>query len=291
MEKFPFYRWWKAHEIEKIWPETLLKANERYCVTACSKFINMNFIKDHAWVLSCGGDAAAAMLLHSQRTLFPVFNGISEVHTPSFLLRALGNIELYAIQGLREDTEIVEKMLLPIGYKVREYRDFHLMMYDTMSVKKPVQHKVPSKYNLVFRKAVPEDEEKIMSLQELYEKEEVKLAGEEFNKRACRYNLSRILKKENIMLSIIDGHIVGKINTNAASFSCVQIGGVFVHPKFRNHGIASAMTEAFVKTLQGKGNKITLYVRKSNLSAYSCYKKCGFRKIADYRTVYIHKKR
>ncbi|GMO39351.1 MAG: hypothetical protein Ta2B_19050 [Termitinemataceae bacterium] len=283
MEKFPLYRWWKAQEIEKIFPETLLKSREKYCVAACSRFLTMNFIKDHAWVLSCGGQSAAAMILHSRKTLFPVFNGQTEFFTPTFLLRALKNIDIYAIQGLKKETETLEKILMPLGFSAREYKDFNLMFFNKSQKNKIT--KAPK--HLTLRRAILEDGDKIMPLQELYEKEEVLPEGNTFNRSVSRLNLAEILKKQQCLVAEIDGRIVGKINTNAQSFSCAQLGGVFVLPEFRGLGIASCMVSLFTDMLSSSGKDITLNVKKQNIKAQIVYKKCGFKKIADYRTVYM----
>ncbi|MDR2842929.1 MAG: GNAT family N-acetyltransferase [Spirochaetaceae bacterium] len=276
-------RWWKAHEIEKIWPETLLKRQEIHCVAACSRFRSMNYIDDHAWVLSCGGEAASALILHSKRTIFPVFNGITNFYTPAFLLRALKSIDIYAIQGIKEETETMERVLCPLGFMAKQYVDFNMMVLDPAAELKLMQ--IPLKLKL--RKPSPADEEKILPLQCAYEQEEVLPTGQMFDKRICRYNLAKIIKNEECLIAEINEKVVGKINTNAESFSFSQIGGVFVLPQYRGMGIATCLTAAMIRLLKSRGKAITLYVKKSNKPAISVYKKCGFVKLSDYRTVYI----
>jgi hypothetical protein len=106
MDVNPVNRWWKAHEAEKYFPETFLKQREAFCVTACARFRDLNFVDDHAWVFSVGnlGDARA-MILHSKRTVFPVFCENTQLNIPVFLVRALKNIDIHAIHGLAIDVE------------------------------------------------------------------------------------------------------------------------------------------------------------------------------------------
>ncbi|MDR2097615.1 MAG: GNAT family N-acetyltransferase [Spirochaetaceae bacterium] len=281
MEKFPLRRWWKAHEIERIWPETLLRMKEAYYVAACSRFKTMNFVKDHAWVLTSGGIGASAMLLHSKGSLFPVFNGKTDIEPPFFLERALKNITLYSLQGLAEEVDMLEAMLLPLGLRGRETVNFKLMTLE----KKPPPVKAPA--GISFRRAEKSDSDALLPLQAAYEKEEVLPAGSIFDIRACRYNLDRIIAKEKNLVALMDGRIIAKINTNAESYSRCQIGGVYVLPEYRGRGIASCLTSAFSRLLLAENKGINLFVDNSNIAARKAYARCGFKEIADYRIVYL----
>ncbi|MDR3356145.1 MAG: GNAT family N-acetyltransferase [Spirochaetaceae bacterium] len=281
MEKFPIRRWWKAHEIERIWPETLLRMKEIYYVAACSRFRTMNFVNDHAWVLTSGGMGASALLLHSKGSLFPVFNGKTDITPPFFLERALKNIPLYSLQGLSEEVETLQAMLLPLGLRGRETVDFKLMTLG----KKPPPVKPPE--GISFRRAKRSDIETLLPIQSAYEREEVLPAGSFYNIRACRYNLERIVTKEKTLLALTDGRIVAKINTNAESYSRYQIGGVYVLPEYRGRGVASCLTAAFSRLLLAENKGINLFVNNNNTAARKVYARCGFETLADYRIVYM----
>ena len=281
MDKFPLRRWWKAHEIERIWPETLLRMKEIYYVTACSRFRTMNFLKDHAWVLTSGGMGASAMLLHSRGSLFPVFNGKTDITPPFFLERALKNIRLYSLQGLTEEVKMLEAMLLPFGLCGRETVDFKLMTME----KSP--RSVKAAVGILLRHAESSDVAALLPLQAAYEKEEVLPAGSIPDIRGCRYNLERIIAKEKTLIALMDNRIVAKINTNAESYSRYQIGGVYVVPEYRGRGIASCLTTAFSRFLLTKNKGINLFVNNSNIAARKVYARCGFKELADYRIVYL----
>jgi predicted GNAT family acetyltransferase len=281
MEKFPLRRWWKAHEIERIWPETLLRMKEAYYVAACSRFRTMNFVKDHAWVLTSGGMGASALLLHSKGSLFPVFNGKTDIEPPFFLERVLKNITLYSLQGLAQEVEMLEAMLLPFGLCSHETVNFKLMALEKRS--SPV--KAPK--GISFRRAERSDTNALLPLQAAYEKEEVLPAGSIFDIRASRYNLERIISKEKTLIALMDDRIVAKINTNAESYSRCQIGGVYVLPEYRGRGIASCLTAAFSRILLTENKGINLFVNNHNIAAHKVYVRCGFKEIADYSIVYI----
>jgi GNAT superfamily N-acetyltransferase len=281
----PLYRWWKAYEAEKYLPENFLRECERFCVAACARFRNLNYFDDHAWVLSSGSkDAASAMILHSRRTIFPIFNGQTQFTVPVHLMRALKNIDIHALHGLARDIEILEKILLPLGFTRQGTVDFFLMSLDPDSELGTVNAPPPG---LTLRRGKQSDIERLIPLQGAYEKEEVLPEGAVFDKRVCRLNLAQILKNERTLVAEIDGKIIGKINTNAQSYSRYQLGGVYVTPEYRGLGIGGCMTSAFARLLLKEGRGISLVVRKKNLRALAIYKNAGFKNIGDYKIVYM----
>jgi ribosomal protein S18 acetylase RimI-like enzyme len=283
METFPLYRWWKAHEVERIWPESMLKQQEMYCVTACSHFKRMNFQQDHAWVLSSKGAGVTALLLQFQNTLFPVFGGQTEFYIPPFMYRFFKNTNIHALHGLAADTDTLEKILRPAGLFARERRGFNLMALD--AALSPRTFQVPR--SLTLRKPALSDIDQLTPLQEAYQKEEVLRNPDEYSRKICRLGLKKIIEKDRALIAEIDGAIVGKINTNALAYNRYQLGGVYVLPAFRGRGIASCMTAAFTRILLAEGKGVSLFVKKNNKSAESVYRRCGFVKIADYSIVYM----
>jgi predicted GNAT family acetyltransferase len=283
MDTAPYRRWRKAHEIERIWPETLLKKQEAYCVSACSRFKEMNFAEDHAWVLSCGGNRISALLLHSKNSLFPVFDGQTGLPFPPFLHRFLSNITIHALHGLSHDICELERILEMASIFAKERRDFNLMTLeypqDICAVKTPKA--------LKLRPALHSDLDMLTELQENYLKEEVLRKPKDYNRSICRLGLKKMIEQDKAAVAIIDGTIAGKINTNAFAFNRYQLGGVYVLPQYRGQGIGSAMTAAFARTLLAEKHGISLFVKKDNIAAETVYRRCGFTKIADYRIVYM----
>jgi ribosomal protein S18 acetylase RimI-like enzyme len=281
----PVSRWWKAHEAEKYLPENFLRASERFCVSACARFRDLNYFQDHAWVFSVGSlNDTRAMILHSQRTIFPVFNGLTQLAIPVHLLRTLKSIDIHALHGLSRDIEILEQILLPLGFTSKGGVDFFLMSLD--SPRDLGALKAPPA-GLILRRGRQSDEEELFPWQSVYEKEEVLSEGALFDPRVSRFNLARILKNERILVAELDGRLVGKINTNAKSYSRYQIGGVYVRPEYRNLGIGAYMTAAFTRLLLKERAGASLFVRKENLPAISIYTKAGFKNIGNYKISYM----
>ncbi|MDR0550951.1 MAG: GNAT family N-acetyltransferase [Spirochaetaceae bacterium] len=283
MNVFPLYRWWKAHEIERIWPETMLKAREPYCVSACSRFKEMNFAEDHAWVLSSEGQSVTAILLHSKGALYPVFGNKTELYIPPFMYRFFKNIDINILQGLERDTDTLEGLLAEAGIFAEERRDYNLMAQEAgADIETPYIPKW-----LTIRPARFSDLDELTILQEGYHREEVLRNPADYNPIICRLGLIKVIEEAKTAVAIADGVIVGKINTSAFAFNRYQLGGVYVLPEYRGRGIARAMTAVLTNALLSEGMGVSLYVKKTNFAAEHVYRRCGFSKLADYRIVYM----
>ena len=263
--------------------EAFLKNREKFCVAASARFLRMREGRNHIWYLPGPEGDIAALLLHSRQSLFPVFDKNTQIPGPRFLNRFLGKIPIHALQGLREDTEILETLMEDQGYFAVERIDYELMSLDSRSAAPVIKSCPPG---LVLRSPLPADEEALFVLQSAYEQEEVLPRNAVFNPSLCRQTLKHILSSERILVACLDGQVVGKINTSAESFTRYQIGGVYVRPDCRGRGVAAKMTAVFVQSLLDTGKGITLFVKKRNASARAVYRKAGFNTLADYRICY-----
>jgi ribosomal protein S18 acetylase RimI-like enzyme len=276
-------RWKKAGNQDALKTEAFLRTLEPYCVNACAKFLLRKSSHDHVWNLLLPGGSVSAALIHSGRSLFPIFAGNGSIPIPRFMNRFLDRIPIHAIQGLFSDTEILEAVLSSLGYTAAECRS-----YDLMSLDKPLKTTGidSGPQGLVFREAAFKDMESLYPLQAAYEQEEVLPVAALFNPVSCRLALRHILDREQVLIACIGDRVVGKINTNAVSFTRIQIGGVYVLPEYRGRGIARIMTAVFAGRLMAEGKKITLFVKKENSAAKAVYRKLGFTTLADYRITY-----
>jgi ribosomal protein S18 acetylase RimI-like enzyme len=263
--------------------EAFLKAREIRCVPACSKFLNRQGSREHIWSLRNEGGGIFALLFYSGRTLFPVFDYPELIPAPSFMNRFLKKIPIHALHGCRKDTDIVEYALAELGCRCSDQIDYDLMSLDG-EPNSEAQKNAP--VGLVLRQPDISDMDALYLLQAAYEKEEVLPRGIAFNGALCRRSLEHIISGEHILAAELDGHIVGKINTNALSFSRYQIGGVYVHPDYRGRGIAVAMGAAFARFLTGRGWGLSLFVKKRNTTARAVYRRIGFTVVEDYRISY-----
>ncbi|MDR1095725.1 MAG: GNAT family N-acetyltransferase [Spirochaetaceae bacterium] len=275
-------RWWKAGEAQKAWPAEFLRAHEATCVSACDRFLNANYQNDCIWMLSRGGRAAQAVLMYSKRTLFPVLDGLTVIPVPVFLRQFLLSSPVHAIHGLREDVSLMEAALYPLQYEPISRVDYYLMAYEAA-----LRERFVCTPGLTLRAARESDYKALVEMQASYEVEEVAINLKRYRPELARFSLAHILEREDMLVAEYEGQLVGKINTNARSFTRRQLGGVYVKPSFRRMGVASSMIGAMVEMLAGNQTAISLYVRKSNIAAQFVYKYAGFRTVADYRISYI----
>jgi predicted GNAT family acetyltransferase len=225
----------------------------------------------------------SALLIHSRRCLFPVFDKNPHIQAPRFLNRFLVKAPIHAIQGLREDAEILETLLEGQGYFASERIDYELMSLDSAPKTEAFKS---GPVNLILRPPQAKDEEVLFTLQSAYEQEEVVPENGVFNAALCRLNLRQILDKEQVLVAELNGQVVGKINTSAESFTYYQIGGVYVRPDCRSFGIGAKMNAVFAGNLITQGRGLNLFVKKDNIAACKIYRKAGFSTLADYRITY-----
>jgi predicted GNAT family acetyltransferase len=257
-----------------------LQAQESSCVAASARFLQRD-VRDHIWLKATEGGRISGFIILSKGTLFPVFNGIRAVSPGDFIVHVLHDIHFYAIHGIRNDVALLEHAFAVGGMFPANSVDYDLMVLD----QEPARLK-SCLQGLILRYPEPADHETLFHLQAAYEQEEVLPSGEVFNPALCRKSLERIIAHEHLLLAQWKSQILGKINTNAASFSRYQIGGVYVRPDYRRLGIASAMGAAFARNLFTTGRGLTLFVKKQNRAAKEVYLRIGFKVLGDYRISY-----
>jgi len=263
--------------------ESFLRAREIFCVAAISRFLRHDTSGIDVWQLPDESGEISSLLLHNRKRLFPMFGKNASVPAPRFLSRFFTKVPIHAIQGLQSDAELLEALMRDMGYFSAECLDYDLMALD--SPPRPRSLKV-GPAGLVLRPPLPQDEEALFVLQCAYEQEEVLSAKSVFDPAVVRLNLAKILSKERLLLAELGGQVVGKINSNAHSFTRTQIGGIYVRPDCRSLGIATKMTAVFSQAILEEGRGVSLFVKKSNAAACKAYRNIGFAVVADYRITY-----
>jgi GNAT superfamily N-acetyltransferase len=275
---------WKKLRSKNYWEaRDFLEGREGRCVSACARFLHMKGSRDHVWALRDDNESIKALLLHSRRSLYPIFNGNKDIPLPKFLNNFLLKVPIHAVQGLKPETEILEAAMESKGYHSAERIDYDLMALEDPPVSSCFRS---GPVDLQLRPPIARDIDELFTLQAAYEQEEVLPKGAVFNAAASRANLERLLKTEQMLLACLDGRIVAKINTSAASFTRYQIGGVYVKPDCRGRGIAVRMAAVFLKGLINEGRGVTLFVKKENAAARAVYRHTGFTVRGDYRICY-----
>jgi predicted GNAT family acetyltransferase len=276
-------RWRKIRDREAPAVESILRNREQFYVGASSRFLRRKEAGNHVWVLDEAG-RFNALLIHWKQSLFPVFNGNPDTPLPNFLSRFLFKVRIHSVQGLTQDEFPLEQGMKALGYEITESLDYDLMALDNPPGRENLSAGPPG---LIIRAPDIGDMDALFELQAAYDREEVLPPFSQFRPAVCRLNLEQIVKNERIMTADYGGRIVGKINTNAVSFTRCQIGGVYVHPDFRGLGIARRMCTEFSLNLFKQGWGISLFVKKRNAAARRVYNRIGFRSVADYRIAYF----
>jgi ribosomal protein S18 acetylase RimI-like enzyme len=283
-------KWRKMKKQESAEVEAFLQSNERWCMNACSRFIHRSKKEDHTWLLrgensnhtsNHVGDILA-LIVQSKQNLLPVLCGQKNIPAPHFLRCFFGTVPIHSLQGRKEDVLITELLLEKIGLRAAEEIDYDLMCIDHP----PSDFQGARHAGLVIRKPQAPDLNAIATLQAAYEQEEVLPLASEFNAAVSRLNIERIFSQEHMLVAEFNGTLIGKINTNAATFTRYQVGGVYVHPDYRGMGIARRMAGEFITSLTAQGRGISLFVKKSNSAARRVYQRIGFEILGDYRINY-----
>ena len=270
--------WRKMKKRQTPDAKALLQSQEAWCMNACSRFANSD---SQTWTLSGRGGLLSALIIQSRQSLLPVLGEQENIPQPHFLADLFG-ITIHSLQGRKKDVEFLETVLEITGLCASQKIDFDVMCLD----RPPSGFLSSGPAELVIRKPQPADMDALAELHAAYEQEEVLPAASTFNPVASRLNIERIYDQQHILVAELDGRLVGKINTNAVTFTRYQVGGVYVHPDYRGQGIAIRMAGEFTADLIAQGKGISLFVKKTNPAARRVYHRIGFGIAGDYRINY-----
>jgi ribosomal protein S18 acetylase RimI-like enzyme len=263
-----------------------LRAREPYCVVSCSRFLAQETPRELLWTLDGAGEegeAVGGVLLQSRRALLPVLADRGTVPAPRFLTRLLHKIPVHLVQGLTPDTAIFEGFMAEAGRRAVQTIDYDLMALDREPADEALRAGPPG---ILIRPPEFADIDDLFAMQAAYEYEEVLPEGAAFSPALCRQALDRILVNEQILVAEWRSRVIGKVNTNARSFTRSQIGGVFVRPEYRGMGVATRMSAVFARALRAQGRGVSLFVKKRNAAARAVYRHTGFHVLGDYRITY-----
>lgn len=256
-----------------------LSRMEPYSTAVYPRYLRKVASDDRSWVLTKPDAAIAGLLVMSGRALFPVFDQLSfdRQRPPSFLAEL--SLPFYALQGVASDVELLEDTL--------PKKPAERILYDLMISTRPPPAARCGPAGLVLRSPTRADMDALFQLQAGYEQEEVLRKNVIFDSAVCRLTIEQLVAREHMLLAELDGVIIGKINTSAASPAWYQIGGVYVHPAYRGRGVASCMTAAFTESLLFTGKSVCLFVKRPNIAARAVYRRTGFAVLEDYRISYF----
>lgn len=223
-----------------------------------------------------------AVVLYRRKQVLPVFgSGFEPGETEKGEIRGLvakNTKGIFSIMGAARDVNVIENFFSgkPLSLDYYMYR----------SLGKVAAPPTDSLTDLAIRKATRRHARYLFKLQEGYEKEEVLIFPEKFNRVACLAHLKRQLSNQLIYFAEYGGHFVAKAGTNAQGYGFYQLGGIFTQREYRNQGIGSRLIYRLIADILGKGKEITLFVKRENRNARSLYEKLGLVRHDDFRITY-----
>jgi predicted GNAT family acetyltransferase len=104
--------------------------------------------------------------------------------------------------------------------------------------------------------------------------------------RAYRQRVSDLVRAGRAFARVEGGEVVFKAEIGAVCAGVCQIQGVWVSPRWRGQGLATAGTAAVVREALGNvAPVVSLYVNDFNRPARVAYRRCGFTEVGTFSTV------
>lgn len=199
-----------------------------------------------------------------------------------YAIRSLFNpkkIPIHTIMGLSRCVSVIDNILPGNPISI----DYYLMTKEGGITDYSA---VPPYPELVVKRAAPEDSDRLLPLQEGYEKEEVLIDINRFNEQLCLQHLEQMLEEQLIFYIELNGKPVAKAGTNAIGFDYCQLGGVYTTRALRNRGIGSFLIKFLTREILRNRKMVSLFVKKENEAAIHVYRKAGFTLRDDFRISY-----
>ncbi len=104
--------------------------------------------------------------------------------------------------------------------------------------------------------------------------------------RGYRQRVAELVRARRAYARFVDGEVVFKAELAVVTRHTAQIQGVWVEPRLRGQGLATAAMAAVVlDALRRVAPTVSLYVNDFNTSARRVYARCGFQQVGEFATV------
>lgn len=104
--------------------------------------------------------------------------------------------------------------------------------------------------------------------------------------RGYRQRVAELVRARRAYARFLDGEVIFKAELAVVTRHTAQIQGVWVEPRWRGRGIATAAMAAVVHdALRRVAPSVSLYVNDYNTPARRVYARCGFRQVGEFATV------
>lgn len=104
--------------------------------------------------------------------------------------------------------------------------------------------------------------------------------------RGYRHRVAELVRSGRAYAKVVDGRVVFKADLAIVTPHTAQVQGVWVDPRYRGQGIATAgMATVVNDALRRVAPTVSLYVNDYNTPARRAYKRVGFQQVAELATV------
>ena len=192
------------------------------------------------------------------------------------------------VNGTAGGSALIMQAFRLIGKNPRQTNEYTLMKLDTAAFSAIQPYPFMHGEQLVrCKKDVPAIyKQKLLVLQEQYEKEEVVPDYMTFSEDSCRLRLANALRTQYILALELNGQLVSKAATSAIGFMHVQIGGVFTALPFRRRHYSFNTMYALLRKICRMKKQPVLFVKNRNAAAFALYKSLRFVPVCSYTIAY-----
>jgi predicted GNAT family acetyltransferase len=104
--------------------------------------------------------------------------------------------------------------------------------------------------------------------------------------RGYRRRIAELVKGKRAYARFVGDRVIFKAELAIITHRTTQVQGVWVHPEYRGHGLATAAMAAVVAdALRRVAPTVSLYVNDYNKAARRVYQRCGFASAGAFATV------
>ncbi|WP_328461464.1 GNAT family N-acetyltransferase [Actinoplanes sp. NBC_00393] len=104
--------------------------------------------------------------------------------------------------------------------------------------------------------------------------------------RGYRRRIAELVKGKRAYARFVGDQVIFKAELAIITHRTTQVQGVWVHPEYRGHGLATAAMAAVVSdALRRVAPTVSLYVNDYNKAARRVYQRCGFVSAGSFATV------
>jgi predicted GNAT family acetyltransferase len=141
-----------------------------------------------------------------------------------------------------------------------------------------------------FRRAVPADAEVLVRQSAAMELEDIGRRAFASDPAGYAAVVRRRIDQGQTWVIERDGRIAFQINVGTTTPHGAQVGGTYVPPDLRGHGLARAGMEALGRRLLPHHGRLTLHVNEANAPAVRTYERSGYRPHAAYRLITLRER-